>query len=133
MKILEILHHFIIYIVTPPLKKISNMPNFCRRLQTAKQTIQSLVHLTIFLIRSPSVIQSRPCPLTISPDSPQGQRFMHFCGIMCKDYIFISTDVSELPDFLKLASTDSLVIPSNAPDGIGFPISHLGSAFLAAA
>ena len=57
---------------------------------------------------------------------------MRLCGIRGKDYICISNDVRELPDFFKFASTDSLVTPSNAPDGIGFPISHLGSAFLAA-
>ena len=55
---------------------------------------------------------------------------MRLCGIGCKDYILISTDVNVLPDLLKLASTDSLVIPSSAPDGMGFPISHVGSAFL---
>ena len=40
-------------------------------------------------------------------------------------YNFISTD------FLPL-STDSLVIPSNAPAGIGFPAFHVGSAAFAA-
>lgn len=54
---------------------------------------------------------------------------MRLCEIRCKDYICIS---NVLPDFFKFASTDSLVMPSNAPDVIGFPISHFGSAFLAA-
>ena len=52
---------------------------------------------------------------------------MRLCGIGCKDYICISTEVNERPGFFKLDSTDSLVMPSNAPDGIGFPISHLES------
>ena len=93
-----------------------------------------------FYYCSPSVGQSRirsPCNkserfIASLPGRPQRQSIMRLCGIRGKDYISTSNDVRELPDFFKFASTDSLVTPSNAPDGIGFPISHLGSAFLAA-
>ena len=70
---------------------------------------------------------------TSPPGRPQRQSIMRLRGIGCNDYICISTDDSELLDFFKFASTDSLVMPSKAPGLMGFPAFHAGSAAFAAA
>ena len=73
------------------------------------------------------------------PGRPQRQSITHLCGTGCKAYTCISSvlpeDVfftREPPDCTSKLSMDSLVIPSKASDGIGFPGSHLGLTFFTA-
>lgn len=81
---------------------------------------------------APLSFRAAPTSLAISPGSPQKQKFLHLCEIRCKDYTCISNVLPEtvdlftsvLPLLTSWLSTDSLVMPSNALDGIDLKTSY---------